>query len=182
MPYLHWETDENRAWTSRIIRHIQESQVSSSGPLRNQEESLLRGYLPVKEENTDDKAAGGLHIRRTLDQFHHQTVKTDHRDRDQVVLRHCARNKIEQKIFMVDELWMWIIGDGKSFCQIEVIIGWRWHGVLQEHGNNPLHPGCYSLKYCILKRRLEVLRSLSHESHSIFILTLTRPALERELS
>ena len=144
MPYLHWETDENRAWTSRTIMDIQDSRVSSSGPLRNQEESLLRGYLPMKEENADDKAAGGLHIRRTLDQFHHQTVKTDHRDRDQVVLRYCARKKIEQKIFMVDELWMWIIGDSKSFCQVEPIIGWCWYGVLQEQRNNPLYPGCHS--------------------------------------
>jgi hypothetical protein len=123
---------------------IQDSRVSSSVPLRNQEESLLRGYLPMKEENADDKATGGLHIRRTLLQFHHQTVKTDHRDRGQVVLRYCARKKIEQKIFMVDELWMWIIGDGKPFCQVELIIGWCWYGVLQEQRNNPLYPGCHS--------------------------------------
>jgi hypothetical protein len=119
MPYLHWETDENRAWTSRTIQLIQNLSVSPSGPTTNQEESLLRGYLPVNEEYTGGGALGGLHIRRTLDQFHHQTVKTDNRDRDQVVLRHCARHKTKEKIFMVDQLWVWIVGDGKYYCQIE---------------------------------------------------------------
>lgn len=103
MPYLHWETDENRAWTSQTIRRVQNSQSQWSDSAADQEESLLRGYL----------TSGGLQIRRTLDQFQHQTVNTDHRDRDQVVLRHCLRTNTELKIFMVDQLWMWIIGDGE---------------------------------------------------------------------
>ena len=33
---------------------------------------------------------------------------------------------------MVDQLWMWIVGDGKYYCQIETIIGWSWHQILQK--------------------------------------------------
>lgn len=56
-----------------------------------------------------------LHPRRTLDQFFYHGIETDQRDSDQVVWRFCReyRKYEEKKLFMVDQLWMWILGGGK---------------------------------------------------------------------
>ncbi|OOF95397.1 hypothetical protein ASPCADRAFT_207872 [Aspergillus carbonarius ITEM 5010] len=57
-----------------------------------------------------------LHIRRTLDQFFYPNIDTQTRDQDQVVFRYQTKGQgrerfwAEPKIFMVDQLWMWIIG------------------------------------------------------------------------
>jgi hypothetical protein len=59
-----------------------------------------------------------LHVRRTLDQFFYHSIDTSERDADQVVYRHFKRNlkSKEPMIFMVDQLWMWILGKGLSTC------------------------------------------------------------------
>ncbi len=92
MPYLHWETDTHRQNMRDTVRG------SSEGNSRD--ECLIRGYL---RQSTD------LHLRRTLDQFRHSSINTDKRDRDQVIYRHHVRNgKKDPKIFMVDQVWIWI--------------------------------------------------------------------------
>ncbi|KAI7532186.1 hypothetical protein KC317_g19571, partial [Hortaea werneckii] len=62
-----------------------------------------------------------LHIRRTLDQSFYRTIDTDARDIDQVVYRYeqeLSKSKHQEedsrddvKVLMVDQLWMWILGD-----------------------------------------------------------------------
>lgn len=54
-----------------------------------------------------------LHPRRTLDQFFYHGIDTSVRDTDQVVYRYCQFHRPpreELKLFMVDQLWMWIMG------------------------------------------------------------------------
>lgn len=111
LPYLHWETDENR-------RSLTESIKAPPGNTSSLEDSqmwqipkdilLLHGY-PVAR-STD------LHPRRTLDQFKHHSTDTDPQDVDQVVYRYCYNNKQELKIYMVDQLWLFTIGDLLITC------------------------------------------------------------------
>lgn len=70
----------------------------------HEDELLLTAYL----------GSSTLHIRRTLDQFFYRTIDTDFRDETQVVYKHLEEHaKIAEdlKVLMVDQLWMWILGD-----------------------------------------------------------------------
>jgi hypothetical protein len=104
MPYLHWDTDYNRVQTTQAIKRHQNPAEYRRGSVAStaKDEFLIRGYL---NSSTD------LHLRRTLDQFKHHSINTEKRDRDQVVFRFCKRSKKEWKIFMVDQMWIWILGD-----------------------------------------------------------------------
>ncbi|OAL26254.1 hypothetical protein AYO22_04432 [Fonsecaea multimorphosa] len=100
MPYLHWETDRNRAALTQTLREP----VDSTHALDDTELSkvakdrlLIHGYVG---ESTD------LHPRRTLDQFKHHSTRTDHQDTDQVVYRFCKKKRKKLKVFMVDQLWL----------------------------------------------------------------------------
>jgi hypothetical protein len=68
------------------------------------DDALIEAYL---------RSSPPLHIRRTLDQFFYHGIDTTKRDRDQVVYRYCKREKIERRIFMVDQCWLWILGNGE---------------------------------------------------------------------
>ncbi|KAK2613268.1 hypothetical protein N8I77_000191 [Diaporthe amygdali] len=72
---------------------------------------LIRGY-GLAEENGQVP----FQPRRTLDQYFYSHLdNTAHRDRDQVVYRY-TKNE-EGKIFMVDQMWLWIInGDTLITC------------------------------------------------------------------
>ncbi len=50
-----------------------------------------------------------LHPRRTLDQFFYHGIDTTTRDVDQVVYRYCAKHHMERRVFMVDQMWIFII-------------------------------------------------------------------------
>lgn len=75
---------------------------------RNANALLLRGY-GVAEDN----GRVPLQPRRTLDQYFYSHLEnTAHRDKDQVVYRYTKSE--EAKIFMVDQMWLWIINGGLS--------------------------------------------------------------------
>ena len=60
--------------------------------------------------------ASPLHPRRTLDQFYYPTGNTSDRDKDQVVYRYYQKYGLkEPKVFMVDQLWLWILDKGLFF-------------------------------------------------------------------
>jgi hypothetical protein len=61
-----------------------------------------------------------LQLRRTLDQyFYTHLASTYERDMDQVVLRYTQNGSgIEPKIFMVDQLWLWVLNEGKSISEL----------------------------------------------------------------
>ncbi|KAL4985782.1 hypothetical protein BDW68DRAFT_189388 [Aspergillus falconensis] len=59
-----------------------------------------------------------LHPRRTLDQYFYYTLNnTTHRNQDQVVARHGqSQGKKQPVVLMVDQLWLWRIGDVIVSC------------------------------------------------------------------
>lgn len=77
-------------------------------------EHLIKGYLVPSEAKTIPP----LQLRRTLDQYFYTHLKsTSQRDSDQVVYRY-TKGAFQPKIFMVDQLWLWIFDDGNTFTQI----------------------------------------------------------------
>lgn len=90
--------------------------VGAPGPLgqdlehvpENSNVHLLRGYAVAEEDGQVP-----LQPRRTLDQYFYSHLdNTARRDKDQVVYRY-TKNE-EPKIFMVDQMWLWIINGGLS--------------------------------------------------------------------
>ncbi|KAL8770419.1 MAG: hypothetical protein Q9209_003845 [Squamulea sp. 1 TL-2023] len=102
MPYLHYETHQNRKIMSEAIKRattgLPHAQCHSS---HDCDEMLIHAYL---------QSSPNLHIRRTLDQFYYHAISTEGRDTDQVVYRYTREKRKEKKVFMVDQLWLWILG------------------------------------------------------------------------
>ncbi|KAI0600665.1 hypothetical protein F4775DRAFT_582590 [Biscogniauxia sp. FL1348] len=99
MPFLHYETDERRRMMSSAIKVVREGRRLSDNDSRDS--LLVKAYL---------NSTPPLHPRRTLDQFFYHGIDTSARDTDQVVYRYCKRHHVETKVFMVDQLWLWVIG------------------------------------------------------------------------
>ncbi|QRD91476.1 ankyrin [Aspergillus flavus] len=109
MPYLHFETAERRLKMQEAIQRAETLNFQpgfTRSPTRD--EMLIRAHLA--------SSTASLHVRRTLDQFFYPNIDTQTRDQDQVVYRYQTmgqgreRYGTEPKIFMVDQLWMWIMG------------------------------------------------------------------------
>ena len=105
MPYLHFEFNEQRQMMSDTIRTYRPSKARQSRealPLApTDDELLIQAYL--------DNAMS-LHPRRTLDQSFYRGFDTKRRDVDQVVYRYCKDKNWPLRIFMTDQLWLWIFG------------------------------------------------------------------------
>ena len=117
MPYLHFETFQNQQDMSKLCNHFARIELLPPEEVaraeRNNEKdlSLLQAHLESPEHS--------LHIRRTLDQSFYHHINTEGRDRDQVIHRFQKRfpNKDipisehdDSKVLMIDQLWMWVIG------------------------------------------------------------------------
>lgn len=75
---------------------------------KNLHEHLIQGYLMARPSQEPS-----LQLRQTLDQYLYSHLEsTSQRDEDQVVYRFTKGEPIP-KMFMVDQLWMWILGNGK---------------------------------------------------------------------
>ncbi|OXV11500.1 hypothetical protein Egran_00739 [Elaphomyces granulatus] len=128
MPYLHFETVERRQKMQEVIQRAGKLSFyrSESNP-STRDEMLIRAHLNCSTTS--------LHIRRTLDQYFYPNIDTQSRDEDQVVYRYQAKDgnvvSKEPKIFMVDQLWMWILG-GKL---IVTCFPQRW----EQPKNDPLN-------------------------------------------
>jgi hypothetical protein len=71
-------------------------------------EWLVRGYMSPRNGELPS-----LQPRRSLDQYFYTHLEsTSQRDGDQVVCRY-TRKMEEPKMFMVDQLWLWILNDGQ---------------------------------------------------------------------
>src|SRR3569833_299615 len=103
MPFLHYETDKRRQEMSLTIKNARNGRPLPENPSRDV--LLINAYL---------KKTPPLHPRRTLDQFFYHGIDTSIRDVDQVVYRYCARHHIERRVFMVDSLWLWVLGRGMT--------------------------------------------------------------------
>ncbi|KAK8067584.1 hypothetical protein PG996_006696 [Apiospora saccharicola] len=99
MPYLHYETDESRQKMMDAIKIVSSASNASSQD-KTPDTMLLEAYLNRKPS---------LHPRRTLDQFFYRGIDTSARDRDQVVYRYCEDHGHERKVFMVDQLWVFVL-------------------------------------------------------------------------
>jgi hypothetical protein len=80
-------------------------------PLGQLDEILIKAYSLASNPGQ----LPPLQLRRTLDQYFYTHLwSTYERDTDQVVLRYTAADPgMEPKIFMVDQLWLWILNGGK---------------------------------------------------------------------
>ena len=123
-PYLHFETDLRRQEMQKALQAMETAQLTAGGG--NQ---VVCTMMPDNEvlESSPEFALykahlhSELHIRRTLDQSFYRTIDTDARDIDQVVYRYeqeLSKSKHQEedsrddvKVLMVDQLWMWILGD-----------------------------------------------------------------------
>jgi len=139
LPYLHFETNQRRREMHDAIERVQrlkardksDSRVLKPAPQKAQtfDEMLLRAHL--------GSSTVSLHVRRTLDQFFYHNIDTQSRDQDQVVYRYQCRGQspealgIDPKIFMVDQLWMWVLGKDL----IVTAFPQRW----QQPRNDPLN-------------------------------------------
>ncbi|CRG89394.1 hypothetical protein PISL3812_06430 [Talaromyces islandicus] len=129
MPYLHFETAECQQKMRETILEA-EKRIAPLPRLKREstrDEMLIRAHV--------NSSNASLHVRRTLDQFFYPNIDTKTRDSDQVVYRYQKRwnEQItrDPKIFMVDQLWMWILGKNlivTSFPQ-------RW----EQPKNDPLN-------------------------------------------
>ncbi|KAF3769592.1 hypothetical protein M406DRAFT_348789 [Cryphonectria parasitica EP155] len=99
MPFLHYETHNRRLNMTATIARAQKGEPPPDNASRD--ELLIHAYMEQY-----------LHPRRTLDQFFYHGIDTTQRDSDQVVWRYCQKHREpeEPKLFMVDQLWMWILG------------------------------------------------------------------------
>ena len=102
MPYLHYETHRKREKMTRAIKQATTVPVPDCEPNAGCDEMLIRAYL---------QSTQNLQIRRTLDQFYYHGISTEDRDTDQVVYRYTRDKGKQIKVFMVDQLWLWILGN-----------------------------------------------------------------------
>lgn len=101
VPFLHYETDVRREKMASTIGNARCGKLAPDDP--SADTLLVNAYLNNMPP---------LHPRRTLDQFFYHGIDTSARDRDQVVYRFCKNSGQEPKVFMVDQLWLWILGAG----------------------------------------------------------------------
>jgi ankyrin repeat protein len=104
--YLHFETQSYAYEMQRAIKHAQIRQASISLP-RTVDEALINAYLTTEPP--------ALHIRRLLDPSISQTINlgsygAGQKDRDHGGKEPPEYGDTDSKVFMVDQLWMWVLG------------------------------------------------------------------------
>ncbi|KAH9906808.1 hypothetical protein F4778DRAFT_723465 [Xylariomycetidae sp. FL2044] len=128
-PYLHFEARPRFETMAKSLESVLDRRKRQSGkkdrsiptraisrpdsldtPLEYDPERLykhmLNGYLLTASPGK----AGPLQLRRTLDQYFYTHLDTTGRDNDQVVYRYTKSSKLP-KMFMVDQLWLWVLND-----------------------------------------------------------------------
>lgn len=141
MPFLHFETEERRGKMQQAIQRAEYVKRRPPPPpppvfspnqpgvtrTPTRDEMLINAHLA--------SSTASLHVRRTLDQFFYPNIDTRTRDQDQVVYRYQTKTPyghwMEPKIFMVDQLWMWILGPNL----IVTCFAQRW----EQPKNDPLN-------------------------------------------
>lgn len=100
--------------SSPIIEEMEQERLEKvTTSSKNPNEKLVQGYL----KPYTSWGSQALHLRRTLDQFFFHDLpdigkgSEDDDVDDQTVGRYAKRNNMPAKIFMVDQLWLWILDD-----------------------------------------------------------------------
>lgn len=120
MPFLHWEIEEVLERRKKFVKDFKEKKEKLSEDDWKQvlrKSSSEDHYCELLDAYLDNQHP--LHIRRTLDQYYHHTLKdTNSRDTDQVVSRYQRQNSADNTpvTTMVDQLWLWVLvgGDGRA--------------------------------------------------------------------
>ena len=109
MPGMDFNQRHRRSqYAPTIHTRWQANRHETTPPSGNLHEYLIRGYY--------QPGALAYQPRRTLDQYGYADIETtSHRDDDQVIYRYTKDDPMaEIKIFMVDHLWLWVLGKGLS--------------------------------------------------------------------
>jgi hypothetical protein len=101
-------THQRQSHSSRGEVNTGQGTILSPGMLHR---ILIQGYL----KPGDGDEVPPLQIRRTLDHYFYSNLdSTSRRDNDQVIQRYTANFvDVDPKMFMVDQLWLWVLDDGK---------------------------------------------------------------------
>jgi hypothetical protein len=108
MPYVHWESGQGYESMRRAV----------DGPTVELQRDICTAFEVTQSSVS---RLDPQHVRRTLDQSYYATLRdTSERDEDQVVQRY-ARDKSQTvgnacPMLMVDQCWLWVIGDGNSWA------------------------------------------------------------------
>ncbi|KAI0161221.1 hypothetical protein GGR57DRAFT_518430 [Xylariaceae sp. FL1272] len=104
VPFIHFETLERQRKMNATIARAQRG--GDRSPASSPDAALVQGYLGNERP---------LHVRRTLDQYYYtdlmQSMANSTRDSDQVVTRFARTSHMEPKLLMVDQLWLYVIGE-----------------------------------------------------------------------
>ncbi|CEJ82051.1 hypothetical protein VHEMI02142 [[Torrubiella] hemipterigena] len=123
------ESTDNSILGMRWLRNaLQQRKHKPNTP----DEDLVLGYC-----NNERSNEGGLQPRQTLDQYVYLHLENiGERDSDQVVYRYTKKEQhSEPKLFMVDQLWMWILDDGTLITCLPR--RWDVEGAGQRHDGKP---------------------------------------------
>ncbi|KAF2035723.1 hypothetical protein EK21DRAFT_84139 [Setomelanomma holmii] len=144
MPYSHYETDRRRQEMQAAIERAELLKRGTLHTIRRPDpydEMLIRGYLVPQNPS--------LHVRRNLDQSFYHNIDTQARDQDQVLYRYQVSSSngdySDPKIFIVDQLWMWILGEDLIVTSSPE----RW----QQPKNDPMS---------IVDKTIEAINSMHH--------------------
>jgi hypothetical protein len=92
-----------------VIKEVTGSSQAVSTPKKPLiDENLLRAYLRPSHA----RQTANFHVRRTLDQYYYTFGGTEARDKDQLVYHRSGPK--HERIFMVEELWLWIFDNSLS--------------------------------------------------------------------
>lgn len=125
MPVLSYETHGNRKRLARAFKETYEAPTSRQHSRRETQctphEALILGYQRTRSPAHPHRQQ--VHPRQTLHRFGYSMItSTETRDRDQVSFRWAAairgprryyRKKSFRPVIMVDQLWLWMLEDGK---------------------------------------------------------------------
>ncbi|KAI9642017.1 hypothetical protein NHQ30_009888 [Ciborinia camelliae] len=110
--YLHPTVEKDIETFPEDINHPVdlETGLGTKSQSSSDDEYLIKGYLK-RSANTPNMPPP-LQLRRTLDQYFYTDAETiKRRNSDQVVYRYTQNNHNGPKMFMVDQLWLWIINE-----------------------------------------------------------------------
>ncbi|KAK7974381.1 hypothetical protein PG989_016229 [Apiospora arundinis] len=109
MPYLHHESQPRQQAVSEDLKQLLEKDSDAAeAPVVDPP-----GYMNTAPNDEEMH----FQLRRTLDQYFFPGLDTTGRDQDQVVYRYTKERYPEPRLFMVDQLWLWVLnGDTLITC------------------------------------------------------------------